>query len=100
RDQGRGGIMRPGSFRRSSNAERRSANPGLRVSRSTFSGRPKSFLEGLGASGLLLALGPFLGVLFLGDMALPACLFEGGGPLGVELRVMGPLSGNVCLREN
>src|SRR5262245_48239693 len=48
---------------------------------------------------LLLALGPFLGVLLLGDVALTA-LLEGGRALGVELGEAGPLGGDVGLGEN
>src|SRR5262245_30531876 len=48
---------------------------------------------------LLLALGAFLGVLLLGDVAL-AALLEGGGALGVELGEAGPLGGDVGLGED
>src|SRR5690349_20606049 len=48
---------------------------------------------------LLLALGAFLRVLLLGDVALTA-LLEGGRALGVELGEADPLGGDVGLGEN
>src|SRR5947199_10107246 len=44
---------------------------------------------------LLLAPRPFLGVLLLGDVGGAALGLEGGGLVGVELDVAGPLGGGV-----
>src|SRR5262245_8135939 len=62
----------------------------MRSSRCSRSGAKRLFL---------LALGPFLGILFLCDMALARGL-EGGRALGIHRSKAGPLGGNVRFDED
>ena len=49
---------------------------------------------------LLLAAGPFLGVLLFGDMRIAALGLQLGGLLRVDLRPVRPLGGNIGLGED